>query len=71
LIWLWAFAAQRPAVYQLATRLAIRSIRRFARDGWVRSLPFARGWTRYRDFPKPAARGFFDAFLAQKRTPPA
>jgi L-lactate dehydrogenase complex protein LldF len=69
LIWLWAFAAQRPAVYQLATRLAIRSIRRFAKDGWISKLPLASGWTRYRDFPKPAPRGFFDEYLAQKRTP--
>ena len=67
MIGLWAFAANRPALYRLGTRLAIKAIRLFAKGGWIGKLPLASGWTRYRDFPKPARRTFFEEYQAQKR----
>jgi L-lactate dehydrogenase complex protein LldF len=71
MIGLWAFAAARPALYRFGTRLAMRAIRLFAKGGWIGKLPLAGGWTRYRDFPKPAARSFFKQYQAQKRSPEA
>jgi L-lactate dehydrogenase complex protein LldF len=67
IIGLWAFAATRPFLYRAGAGLAIKAIRLFARDGWIRTLPLASGWTRYRDFPKPARRTFMAQYQAQKR----
>src|SRR5580693_705786 len=50
----WAFFAQRPTLYRLATDLAMRALhlagRARGRFSW---LPFAGGWTRYRDLTAP------------------
>ncbi|WP_374310289.1 LutB/LldF family L-lactate oxidation iron-sulfur protein [Methylocella sp.] len=59
---MWAFVASRPALYRLGTRIAMKALRLLGRDGWIESLPLASGWTRHRDFPKPAARTFFEQY---------
>ncbi len=66
-IGVWRFVAARPALYRLATRLALRSMRLFARGGWIRSMPFARGWTAHRDFPGPARRSFMEQIRGRGR----
>ncbi|WBU61322.1 LutB/LldF family L-lactate oxidation iron-sulfur protein [Paracoccus albus] len=55
---LWGHAARRPWLYHLGTRLALPVMRLFGRGGWIRGMPFASGWTRTRDLPKPASRSF-------------
>jgi L-lactate dehydrogenase complex protein LldF len=48
----WAFFAKRPWLYGLATALAAPALGLMGRSkGRFRWLPFASGWTRYRDFP--------------------
>lgn len=64
---LWAFAATRPALYRLGTAIAIRAIRLIGRSGWIASLPFAGGWTKHRDLPKPAARSFMAQYQQEQR----
>ncbi|SFK61772.1 lactate utilization protein B [Methylocapsa palsarum] len=66
-IGLWAFVVTRPRLYRLGAGLAIKTLRLFARDGWIRALPLASGWTSTRDFPKPARRTFMAQYQAQKR----
>ncbi len=61
----WAFAANHPFMYRIGTSLAMRGVRLFAKGGWISSLPLASGWTRYRDFPKPARRTFFEEYRAR------
>jgi L-lactate dehydrogenase complex protein LldF len=55
----WAFFAKRPRLYRLVTSLAMRVLhelgRRRGRFSW---LPFAGGWTRYRDLPAPQGASF-------------
>jgi L-lactate dehydrogenase complex protein LldF len=55
----WAWFAKRPAIYRLATSLAIFGLgvlgKLFGRFRW---LPFAGGWTRHRDFPSPQVQTF-------------
>ncbi|WBU57693.1 lactate utilization protein B [Paracoccus sediminicola] len=59
---LWGFAARRPWLYHLGTRLALPVMRRFGRKGWISRMPFAGGWTETRDLPAPAARSFMSQY---------
>jgi L-lactate dehydrogenase complex protein LldF len=55
----WAFFANRPVLYRLATDLAARALRLAGRNkGRFSWLPFAGGWTRYRDLPAPQGPTF-------------
>jgi len=57
----WAWFARRPAMYRVATRIAIGALGALGRGrGRFRSLPFAGGWTATRDFPAPEGRTFMD-----------
>jgi L-lactate dehydrogenase complex protein LldF len=55
----WGFFAKRPTLYRLATLAAMKGLalagRGKGRFGW---LPFAGGWTKYRDFPTPEGDTF-------------
>ena len=69
---LWAMVARRPRLYRLASRIGVRALRLMGRRGWVRSLPLAKGWTAYRDMPRPAGRTFMEQYRAEqaaRRTP--
>ena len=63
-MWAWYRVARRPALYRLATRLYVLKLNLIARlgspfrRGSFRSIPFAGGWTRTRDFPVPQATTF-------------
>jgi L-lactate dehydrogenase complex protein LldF len=60
----WAFFATRPKLYALATRAAMAALALIGRArGRFSWLPFAGGWTRYRDFPAPQG----DTFQARWR----
>jgi L-lactate dehydrogenase complex protein LldF len=57
----WAFFAKRPALYRLATNFGMQALALVGRAGDVgrfKWLPFAGGWTRYRDFAAPQGRTF-------------
>ncbi|MEK0085751.1 lactate utilization protein B [Benzoatithermus flavus] len=66
-IGLWAFVAQRPRLYRLATAWAVRALRLFRRGGWIRVLPLASGWTAHRDFPAPAGKTFMELYRERRR----
>jgi L-lactate dehydrogenase complex protein LldF len=58
---LWAFVAERPALYRLAARLGNRALRLWSRGKpRMSALPLAGGWTRFRDFPTPEGATFMD-----------
>jgi L-lactate dehydrogenase complex protein LldF len=62
----WAFFAKRPALYRLSTDIAMRALHLFGRArGRFASLPFAGGWTRYRDFPAPQGATFQSRWRAR------
>ena len=55
----WRFFVGRPRLYGVATRLAAWGLARLAgKDGALRQLPFAGGWTRWRDLPAPEGSTF-------------
>ena len=58
-VWFWAFFAKRPALYRLSTDVAMRALHWLGRaKGRFSSLPFAGGWTRYRDLAAPQGATF-------------
>ncbi len=64
---LWGFVASRPALYRLATGIAMRLLGwRGRKTGRFTSLPLAKGWTDHRDMAAPAGRTFQDLW-DQKR----
>jgi len=67
----WAWFAQRPKLYHVATRLATAALGAFGRRrGAFRRLPFAGGWTRHRDFPAPQGRTFQQLWAEHKAGAP-
>jgi L-lactate dehydrogenase complex protein LldF len=64
---LWAFAATRPWLYRLGSRLGVRTLARLGRKrGHIRSLPGAGGWTRVRDLPAPQRHTFMELYQQRK-----
>jgi L-lactate dehydrogenase complex protein LldF len=57
-LWLWAFAAKRPALYRLGTKIMARLLKLASRNGAVHALPLMRGWFAVRDFPAPQGKTF-------------
>ncbi|HEY8566294.1 MAG TPA: LutB/LldF family L-lactate oxidation iron-sulfur protein [Beijerinckiaceae bacterium] len=64
---LWGFFARRPGLYRVATRLGMGALglagRAKGRFAW---LPFARGWTKTRDFPAPVGSTFQALYASQR-----
>jgi L-lactate dehydrogenase complex protein LldF len=63
----WAFVASRPRLYRWVTPLSISWMRLFRQRGWIRKMPFAKGWTECRDFPAPPRETFMQAYKARQR----
>jgi hypothetical protein len=55
----------------VATRVGIRALRTLAdRNGMIRKLPLAGGWTDERDMPAPAGRTFRELYAARAQARP-
>jgi L-lactate dehydrogenase complex protein LldF len=64
----WGYFARRPALYHLATRLAIAALGALGRArGAFAWLPLAGEWTRYRDLAAPQGRTFQQLWAEHKR----
>jgi L-lactate dehydrogenase complex protein LldF len=63
----WRFVATRPWLYRRWTSLAVRGMRLLSRGGWIRSMPLAQPWTKYRDFPAPARRTFMEQLREREK----
>jgi len=64
----WAWVAQRPRLYALATRVAARALKWMGgRNGMISRLPFGSGWTSGREFPAAQGRTFRELYHARKR----
>ena len=53
----WAYFAKRPKLYQFSARIAARVLHNLG-HGTLKKVPFASGWTKYRDFPAPQGKTF-------------
>jgi L-lactate dehydrogenase complex protein LldF len=65
---LWSFFAKRPRLYGIATGMAARVLTLFGRSrGRFSWLPFAGGWTKYREFPSPQGATFQSQWRNRRR----
>lgn len=65
---LWAFAAQRPWLYRLGTRVAVTVMGWLAGTrGRLSTLPLAGGWTKHRDLTAPQSGTFMDQYKRGRR----
>ena len=56
---LWAWVAKRPSLYRFGTRIAMHVMGYYARKtGKYHAMPFASGWTDWRDLPAPQGKTF-------------
>jgi len=63
----WAFVAQRPALYRVLSRMGIKAMAWWGkRKGGIHSLPGAKGWTDQRDFPVPTGETFSNLYQQRK-----
>ncbi|HJV74976.1 MAG TPA: LutB/LldF family L-lactate oxidation iron-sulfur protein [Noviherbaspirillum sp.] len=63
----WAFVAKRPTLYRLATRIGVRFMRLLAGNKkMISKLPFASGWTDYRDMPAPSGKTFRELYKERR-----
>ncbi|MEQ9107419.1 MAG: LutB/LldF family L-lactate oxidation iron-sulfur protein [Limnobacter sp.] len=64
----WAFVAQRPALYRVLSRVGIKAMAWWGkRKGGIHSLPMASGWTDQRDFPVPTGETFSKLYQQQRK----
>ena len=64
---MWGFFARRPALYRLATRVAMGGLGLLGRSkGRFARLPLAGGWTKNRDFPAQSGKTFQAAYARRR-----
>jgi L-lactate dehydrogenase complex protein LldF len=64
----WAYLAKRPTLYRWATSAGVRFLR--ALGGAKKSisrLPFADGWTNYREMPAPPGKTFRELYRQRRK----
>ncbi len=66
---LWGWLARHPKVFRFSIGMAARLLRRLAgRQGSIRSLPLAGGWTESRDFPAASGAGFVASWNSARKS---
>jgi L-lactate dehydrogenase complex protein LldF len=64
----WAFFATKPKLYNVLVQRMIAVLHFFGkRKGRFGFLPFAKDWTRHRDFPAPSGKTFQDQWEKYKK----
>ncbi|WP_223420989.1 lactate utilization protein B [Tateyamaria pelophila] len=61
----WSFLAKRPRLYHLVTGLGVHGIRLWAFGrSRIKRMPFAGGWVKHRDLPRPEKGSFMQQYNA-------
>ncbi len=65
---LWSWFALRPALYGMASSLAVKMLRRMGNaHGMIHKLPLGGGWTAERDMPAPPGHTFRDLYRQRQK----
>ena len=65
----WRWAAQRPAVYAMLAKIAVRVLAVMGGgDKLIHKMPFGHGWTQGRDMPSPLGKTFRELYQARIRS---
>ena len=62
----WRYVAMRPKLYHALEQVGARVLSAIARNGSIRRLPLASGWTDVRDLPAPAGRTFLELWQGKR-----
>ncbi|MCK9984974.1 MAG: L-lactate dehydrogenase complex protein LldF [Azoarcus sp.] len=62
----WRYVATRPKLYHALEQVGARFLSAIARNGSIRRLPLASGWTDVRDLPAPAGRTFLELWQGKR-----
>lgn len=63
----WGFLATRPRLYHLVTGLGVHGIRLWAFGrSRIKRMPFAGGWVKHRDLPRPEKGSFMQQYNASE-----
>ena len=66
---LWAWVAKRPKLYRFGTRIVMHVMGYYARKtGKFFAMPFASGWTDWRDLPAPQGKTFQSEWKKRRGT---
>ena len=64
---LWRWSAQRPAIYAMLTKIAVRVLATMGGSARrIHNLPFAGDWTQGRDLPAPQGKTFRELYRARR-----
>lgn len=63
----FSLLASRPRLFQWSLAIAVRLIRLFQRDGWIKYMPMASSWTQNRDLPAPESKTFMQQYRRQRK----
>jgi L-lactate dehydrogenase complex protein LldF len=63
----FAQVAKRPRLFQFASACSLIAMKIFSRNGWIRFMPMASGWTRNRDLIAPDTNTFMQQYNAQQK----
>jgi len=64
---LWRWSAQRPAIYAMLTKIAVRVLAAMGGSARrIHNLPFVGGWTQGRDLPAPQGKTFRELYRERR-----
>ena len=63
----FVFMAKRPALFQLSSSFGVIFMKLFSKNGWIRSMPMTKGWTRNRDLIEPGSQTFMQQYKKMKK----
>ncbi|MFY0677770.1 MAG: lactate utilization protein [Neptuniibacter sp.] len=63
----YVFMAKRPALFQLSSSFGVIFMKLFSKNGWIRSMPMTKGWTRNRDLIEPSSQTFMQQYKKMKK----
>ena len=62
----WGFFAKRPLLYKSYMSIVVWFLKLVSKNGWIKSLPLTRAWTKHRDLIAPEGKTFMQQYKKYK-----